>query len=357
MKLTKLFLACSFAIYTFLPAVAKDVEFSRINAVVPFSEGGGSDTLVRILAPYLEKELPGKPTILVRNEPGGGGIPATNRFAVQAKKDGTDILALSSSIFIASALKAPQVKFNLDQFVPVFIAPMGPVLFVSPSTGATGPGDMKGIQGAKLVKGGGRQDSADILAILQFDLLGLDIQPVWGLERGAGRIGFERGEFNVDHQTTAAYVRNVQPLVDEGKAIPFMTGGIVTPSGEIVRDPNFPDLPTFMELYEQVHGEPLSGPAYRAYSALMSAAITTGKAIVLPADASEDAVNTYSAAFERVIADPDFKEKTADSLGGYELFTGEKAKALWGQATSLDDEAFKWLADWYQTKIGFELKR
>lgn len=355
MKLKSIILAGAVAVASTLPVGAQELNVDRINATVPFGEGGGSDTLVRAVASYLSEAFENKPTILIRNEPGGGGIPSTNRFAKRAKPDGSDILAMSSSIFIANTLGSKQIDFTLDEFVPVFIAPMGPLYYVSPSTGATETGDVAGMKGAQLVFGGGRQDSADILTVLSFDLLGFDIKSVWGLERGGGRIGFERGEFNVDHQTTAAYLRSVQPLVDEGKAITLMSGGVIAPSGEIVRDPNFPDVPTFIELYEEVHGETLSGPAYEAYYALTSAAITVGKAVVLPSSASPEVVDAYSAAFANVVSNPEFRKATEKSLGGYELYTGEDARALWGTVTTLSPEARAWLANWYDENTGFKL--
>ncbi|MFD1343140.1 tricarboxylate transporter [Litorisediminicola beolgyonensis] len=355
MKLKSILLAGAVAITAALPAGAQDLGLSRINATVPFGEGGGSDTLVRAVAPYLSSAFANEPTILVRNEPGGGGIPASNRFAKRANPDGSDFLAMSSSIFIANTLGAKQIDFTMDDFVPVFIAPMAPLYYVSPSTGATETGDVAGIKGASLVFGGGRQDSADILTVLSFDLLGFDVKSVWGLERGGGRIGFERGEFNVDHQTTAAYLRSVQPLVDEGKAVTLMAGGVIAPSGEIVRDPNFPDVPTFIELYEEVHGAPLSGPAYEAYYALTSAAITVGKAIVLPSAAPSEVVGAYSAAFEKVIANPEFRAANEKALGGYELYTGADAQALCGTVTGMSPEARAWLADWYAETVGFSL--
>lgn len=357
MTFRKLFLAGACAVAFAMPGHAQDLRLSRINATVPFGEGGGSDTLMRAISPYLSKALPGKPTILIQNRPGGGGIPGTNRFVTSAAPDGSDILALSSSLFIANVLEAPQIDFKLDQFIPVFIAPMAPIYYVSPSTGATATGDVEGLKKASLVFGGGRQDSADALTVMQFDLLGIDIKSVWGIERGASRVGFERGEFNVDHQTTAAFNNSVKPLIDEGKAIAFMAGGIIDTSGKIVRDPNYPEIPTFMELYTKVHGRELSGPAYKAYFALMSAAVTTGKAIVLPAKAPQSVIDAYSKAFEKVVADPDFKAANAAALGGYKLHTGNDAQALWGTIKTLDDESFAWLANWYRSKIGFDLKR
>ena len=57
-------------------AHAQDGFPSRpVTLIVPFAPGGGSDVYMRALAPFLEKHLPGKPTIIVRNVPGARSIP------------------------------------------------------------------------------------------------------------------------------------------------------------------------------------------------------------------------------------------------------------------------------------------
>jgi len=62
------------------PALAQAVDFSgkRIEFIVPGREGSGNDVYARVFAPYFEKHLPGKPTILVRNLPGSGTIAGAN---------------------------------------------------------------------------------------------------------------------------------------------------------------------------------------------------------------------------------------------------------------------------------------
>src|SRR5687767_14414280 len=56
-----------------------------IEMVVAFPPGGRSDLLVRLLSPYLEKNL-GQP-IIVSNKVGGGGLVAYN-YMKNAKPDG-----------------------------------------------------------------------------------------------------------------------------------------------------------------------------------------------------------------------------------------------------------------------------
>ena len=47
---------------------------------------------------------------------------------------------------------------------------------------------------------------------------GMRVEPVFGIKgRGDGRLMFERGEANIDYQTTSGYLSGTAPLVEEGR--------------------------------------------------------------------------------------------------------------------------------------------
>src|SRR5512145_1680548 len=75
------------------PAAADKVDFSgkTVNIIVPYTEGGGTDLYARLFVPYLRKHLPGQPTVVIRNMPGGGSIMGSNYFHANAKPDGLTI--------------------------------------------------------------------------------------------------------------------------------------------------------------------------------------------------------------------------------------------------------------------------
>ena len=100
--------------------------------------------------------------------------------------------------------------------------------------------------------------------------------------RGQGRLAFERGETPIDYQTSSAYTSQVLPLVREGKAAPLFSYGILNAAGDIVRDPNFPDLPTFPEFLKAATGQDPSGPAWEAYRTLFVAGFAAQKFVVVP---------------------------------------------------------------------------
>lgn len=78
------------------PALAQGADFyagKTITMYVGLSAGGGYDQNARLVARHLDKYIAGKPTIVVRNMPGGGGLVMTNFVANVAPKDGLHIAA------------------------------------------------------------------------------------------------------------------------------------------------------------------------------------------------------------------------------------------------------------------------
>jgi tripartite-type tricarboxylate transporter receptor subunit TctC len=62
-----------------------------LRLIVPSDVGGGYDLYARSFAPYLKKHIPGEPTVVVQNMPGGGGLLSANWLYNVAPKDGTVI--------------------------------------------------------------------------------------------------------------------------------------------------------------------------------------------------------------------------------------------------------------------------
>ncbi len=62
-------------------AAAQERDFYRgktISIIIPIGPGGAYDAYARLLSRHLGRHLPGNPTIIARNMPGGGGVIASN---------------------------------------------------------------------------------------------------------------------------------------------------------------------------------------------------------------------------------------------------------------------------------------
>jgi tripartite-type tricarboxylate transporter receptor subunit TctC len=339
-----------------VPAGAVDFSGKTIEWVIPFGVGGGSDVWARFLGPILSKYLPGKPVIVVKNVPGGGSITGTNQFAASAKPDGLTILGTSGSTQFPYLLGDTRVKYDYTKWQVVLGAPTGGGVYISPKFGVQSVRDLGKLKGQKLAYGSQGATSLDLVPLLGFRMLGLDVNHVFGMKsRGEGRLAFERGEATIDYQTTSAYLKSVVPMVKEGKAVPLFSWGAIDSKGNLVRDPNFPDLPHIGEAYEMVHGKQPSGIEWEAFKALLFAGYQGQKLLVLPEGTPKDIVEAYRAAVRQMLKDAEYLAKRDEIIGEYEQVTDEAGEKLYKDATTISGEAKAWVRDFlvknYQVKF------
>jgi hypothetical protein len=167
---------------------------------------------------------------------------------------------------------------------------------------------------------------------------------------------FERGEANIDYQTSSAYLRSVVPLVEQKLAVPIFTFGALDAEGNVVRDPTFPDLPSFKEVCEATEGCETTGIAWDAYKAFFISGFAAQKLIYLPGTASQEVVDMYTKALDQIIARPDFKEISKEALGDYPQATGAGAIAAHEGAITISPEAKQYVLDWLKEDYDVTMK-
>ncbi|MYN12375.1 tripartite tricarboxylate transporter substrate binding protein [Pusillimonas sp. TS35] len=122
--------AAPLAVSLAMPAAAAYPE-KPISIVVPFSAGGATDTLARLLAGRMEAKL-GQP-VVVENKPGGGTVIASN-YVARAKPDGYTLLLAASSLGIAPSVYSTVSYDPVKDFTPVTqVASVVHVLEVHPA--------------------------------------------------------------------------------------------------------------------------------------------------------------------------------------------------------------------------------
>ncbi len=102
-----------------------------VTIVVPFSPGGATDIMSRLLAERLNKRL-GQP-VIVENRPGAGTMIASE-YVARAPADGYTLLMAASSLGIAPSLYSKVNYDPIKDFAPVTqVASVVHVLVVQPS--------------------------------------------------------------------------------------------------------------------------------------------------------------------------------------------------------------------------------
>lgn len=321
-----------------------------IEMLVPFGAGGGSDVTARFMAPFYSKYLEGNPNVQVVNVPGGGSIIGANEFVNLREPNGENALWTSASTVYPYLLGEPAVQFELKELEPIIAIPHGGVVYISPETGYSEPKDLLDLSG-DLVYAGISATGLDLVALLSFEVLGVDVQAVMGYEgRGPARVAFEQGESNIDYQTSSGYLSNVVPLVEEGKAIPLFSFGLLDSEGNIVRDPAFPELPTIVEFYEEVYGEAPSGTAFDALKAFVGTGLGVQKVLWMHKEAPAEAIEALREASKLIAEDEEFLTQGEEALGGYEPFVGDELINIVNAALEVDQAAIDWVLQFLAEK-------
>ncbi len=333
-----------------------DLSGETIEFVIPFSESGGSARWANFYAPLLSEALPGNPTVVVRFRPGAGSTKGANWFQEQDTADGTLIFGSSGSTQFPYLLGDPRVKYEYKDWQVVLASGTGGVTYLPADLGSKFDGDADDLKGTNFIWGVQGFTRLDLVANLAWKMLGLNVESVAGIKgRGDGRLMFERGEANIDYQTSSAYLKSVVPMVEDGRAVPMMTWGALDANGNVVRDPTFPDIPSFKEVCDATSGCETSGEVWDAWKAFFIAGFPAQKMVFLPKTASAEVVETFQSAIRSIVAKSDFAEKSQKILGVYPQLTGTEAQTAKALATEVPDSAKQFVINWLEEDYGVTL--
>jgi tripartite-type tricarboxylate transporter receptor subunit TctC len=114
--------AMLFALYylTSLPApLFAQPDFYRgktITIIQGRDPGGSGDLRAKAMMPFLQKHIPGNPTVISEYMPGGGGRKAANHVFRSSRPDGLTIGNAGSSMVQLELLGESGVMYNIDKF-------------------------------------------------------------------------------------------------------------------------------------------------------------------------------------------------------------------------------------------------
>jgi len=100
-----------------LPARADSpYEGKTITIVTSTGVGGVYDLTARVIARHMGRYIPGNPTLIVQNMPGGGNVLATNYMYNIAPKDGLTIATVHNAMPLHQVLDGRGVRFDAGKF-------------------------------------------------------------------------------------------------------------------------------------------------------------------------------------------------------------------------------------------------
>ncbi|MBO6892623.1 MAG: hypothetical protein JJ866_11835 [Roseibium sp.] len=362
MKFTKRMVLGMMAATMLSPAVAAAEDFSlegeTVTWIVGFKEGGGTDRLTRLLQSKLSEHLPGNPKVIVLNKPGGGSVTAANAFEKVAPTDGTMLIMASTSTFLPVLLGASVAEYNPNGWEAVAGFARGATMFgITDQIGAKGNGadpkaDYAGLKDSSIRFGLETPISAEMLDLVAMNLLDVDARVLFGLSSKEAEGAFQRGETNMNTDNTRSYLKD---FGEDPKVVPVWTYGVIDEAGNLQRDPDLPDVPTFPEFYEAATGKTPEGLGYKLQQNLMNAKVMISKAVMLPKGTPEHIQAAYVDALKAVVADPDVAAKLPREVGSMPVNFGEATQRAIELGTAMEPEVRQWANEFLQANYDSSL--
>ena len=331
------------------PSAAQELEDEEITIIVPFAEGGGTDRWARFYAGMMMEHFPETlDEVEVENEPDEEGpIIAANEFANDDHSDGLTLLGSSASVQFPYLFGDTRVEYNYKDWEVLLVSPSGGVVYVSDEFNLLTHADVRRLKGQDMSYLAQSSTGIDIVPLLALDLLGIDLHVQFGAEgRSEGFEAFDDGDVDVDFQTTPAYLSQSAMLVADGDAFPLFSLGILDRNGKLKRDPSFPDIPHFGEVYRLMHGRDPRGEKWEIWKTLMAAGFSAQKMLLVQKRTPPQIIQAYEKGMAEILSTRDFVGAAPAVLGQYPQYTGSDARRLRDLAISLDSTMRKNIGFW-----------
>ncbi len=291
--------------------VAEFYSGKTITITVGFTPGGGYDLYARLAAQFLGRHIPGKPTVIVSNMPGGGGVRAALHLFNVVPKDGTALTAIVQSVGFDSVLG--QLPVRADQFNYIGRLTDSVETQLLWHTSPT-----KSLEDAKsrttVIGSTGPSSPSAIVPKLLNDAIGTKFVIAGGYQ-GTSKSGLamERGEVE-------GTLKSLEALVTTHRD--WLTGGKVNVIWQLAMAPDrrLPNVPAIGTLGDDADA--------RAILRLIAGTAEIGRSLATAPGVPSDRVAALRRAFEAMVADTEFQEVAKKRNVGLATATGGSLQAI-----------------------------
>ncbi len=278
----------------------------RITIVVGFAPGGGYDRMTRMVVKYLPKYIPGKPTIIVENMPGGSSMIAANYVYSVAKPDGLTIGNINRGLQIAQLMKIDEMKFDLRKFAWIgSTASDANVFCIRKDLPYKTFNELRNEKKEVFMSSGGPMTSGSQFTTLIKEYIKLNIQDITYTNMADALLAVERKEVDGNASTYSS----LAPLIDRGVLRPLLRGRNFEP--EIKNLPVDEDMTT--------------DPVGKKVMAMRSASDRVGRPYVAPPGTPKEIMNILREAFAKVAKDPQLQADAKKNMLPVEYLSAEES--------------------------------
>ena len=301
------------------PAPADDLaDFyagKQMRMIIRSGPGGGYDQYARLLARHIGKHIPGNPSVLPVNMPGGGGITAANHVAFIAPKDGTILTIASQGLPLDQALGLnPSFKADLRTFNWIGNMSDSNQVLVTWHTSPTKTLD-DAFKRETVIGVTGAGSISTMIPAAMNSVIGTKFRIIAGYPDGPDvNLAMERGE--VEGRGTnpyASYVAMTPQYVSEKKINMLVQVGAK-------KDPAIPQVPLLIDYAKTDEQRQILG--------FFSKAVSVGRPIATTPEVPMERVTALRRAFDATLKDPEFVADAQKQNAEISPMSGEDLQAL-----------------------------
>jgi tripartite-type tricarboxylate transporter receptor subunit TctC len=285
----------SFAMFASTSSAQSDVasfyKGKTLEMIVGFPAGAANDLAAREVAKYLPRHLPGAPTIVTRNIPGGGSFVAGNYIYNIAPKDGSVLGLLSPTIAIDEKIGTPGIKFVTSKFNWIGReTPSVVVTMVWHTSKVQTIADAFTAEVTMAATGAGSPTA--IYPNLLNNVLGTKFKLIMGYTgSNEAMLAMERGEAEGHSVAFEQVLSQHSDWLADGRIR-------IIVQYALARHPALPDVPTVLDIAKT--------DEQRAILRAVVSSSDVGKSILTTPDVPAERVAALRTAFDATVKDPDF---------------------------------------------------
>jgi tripartite-type tricarboxylate transporter receptor subunit TctC len=303
------------------PGQAPFYEKKTIQVVIGSAPGGLYDRWGRLFAQHLGKYIPGNPSLVAQNMPGGGSMIATNYLYGLAKPDGLTIGMFQTFMYLQQLVGVPEVKYDVRKFNWHGSQEKGQMmLYIRADSPYKSMDDILKAKEPPKCGGSGASDQTALLTRLLEETIGGKFVRVLGYPGGSEvDLAMERGEV----------VCRATRITVHFSREPFLTWDKKGFDRHLVqagkkRDPRLTDVPTIYELMDR-YKTPEAG---RRLAQVILSGDELGRPMIAPPGVPADRIKILREAYNRALKDPELIAEVTKSRLDMDPSTGEEIEAL-----------------------------
>jgi tripartite-type tricarboxylate transporter receptor subunit TctC len=282
-----------------------------VTLIATTAPGGTGDLRIRGMAPFFEKHLPGKPTVVIEYISGGGGRKGANHLYNNIKPDGLTIGAMSGGVVGLALMEEMGVQYDPTKFIylgtPHHINHA--VIYTRADLGLDTLEKLRAASGLRI---GGQQIghvSYTAGRLLAYFLDMNDPKFIVGYSSREVDVALMRGELDGRANSPTSALRRNPEWLENG----IMNWHAILEAPKGAKFPRLEHLPE-VETFAKTAGEKRLLRLWRSMRGV-------GSPYVLPPGTPPDIVETVETTVEKIFADPEFPPY-------YEKLTTEEVSPL-----------------------------